>query len=238
MYNLNSNIGKRIAEFRKLRKMTQETLADTIGKARSTLNKYELGTIIPDIQTILAICNALDIKIQQLVELETNTGISIVNPFESENIYLYYISYNNLIESRIEFKEEVNQIKATMYNAITVDEKTYAYKYEGKLEVSNKLAYINLVGRDEGRYEKVQIIIDLRLTADGTYGGSIMGTANNNNACVKKCMFTTKKLSNADEYNKCFKRVEITESEIEGIKKNKFWIIENSKSDMYLLKID
>ena len=238
MYNLNNNIGKRIAEFRKLKKISQEALANAIGKARSTLNKYELGTIIPDIQTVLAICNALDIKIQQLCELTINNDVSIINPFESENIYLYYISYNNLIESRIELKEEVDKIKAVMYNAITVDEKTYAYKYVGELEVSNKLAYINLVGRDEGRYEKVQIIIDLKLTADGTYGGSIMGTANDNNACVKKCMFTTKKLSNADEYNKCFKRVEITENEIEGIRKNKFWIIENSKSDMYLLKID
>ncbi len=237
MYNINENFGKRIAEYRKSRKMTQENLANEIGKSRPTVNKYELGTIIPDIETVLSICNALDIKIEQLCNYsDLNEPEKNINPFNTDVIYLYYISYNNLIESRIEISKGIGCTNVTMYNAITKDEDDYAYKYDGTLEVSNKIAYINLTGRDEGRYEKVQIMIDLRLTAHGTYGGSIMGTAKNNNACVKKCMFTTKKLKNKEEYEMCYKRVEITEGEIEEIRKNKFWIIENNKSDMYLLK--
>ena len=215
MYNLNENIGKRIMEYRKLLKMTQEDLANKIGKSRPTVNKYELGTIIPDIETVLCICNALDIKIEQLCNYtELDGPEKNMNPFHTDVIYLYYISYNNLIESRIEISKGIGQTKVIMYNAITKDENDYAYKYIGDLEVSNKIAYINLTGKDEGRYEKVQIMIDLRLTAHGTYGGSIMGTAKNNNACVKKCMFTTKKLVNKEEYDMCYKRVEITDEEI------------------------
>ena len=67
MYSLNSyNFGKLFRTARKSKGLSIEEVADKIGKAPSTVYKYEGNTIIPDFETVIQICNALEIKLDDL----------------------------------------------------------------------------------------------------------------------------------------------------------------------------
>ena len=93
MYNLDSyKIGKMIREARKSKGLSVEELANKICKSITTMYKYERDEVIPDLVTILEICNVLgldinDLTIQDRIEVNRETSI---NPFPTDTLYIYY----------------------------------------------------------------------------------------------------------------------------------------------------
>ncbi|MCX4343655.1 MAG: helix-turn-helix domain-containing protein [Kineothrix sp.] len=67
MDNCNLEIGKRIKRFRK-GKMTQKELADKIGKAESSIRKYEKGLVTIPLDVLQDIAAALDISPSELMK--------------------------------------------------------------------------------------------------------------------------------------------------------------------------
>ena len=67
MDNCNLEIGKRIKRFRK-GKMTQKELADQIGKAESSIRKYEKGLVTIPLDVLQDIAAALDISPSELMK--------------------------------------------------------------------------------------------------------------------------------------------------------------------------
>jgi len=63
-------IGKRIRNFRKAKKMTIQELADQIYKSKATVSKYEKGEIVIDIVTLYNVAKALGIHVEQLLYCE------------------------------------------------------------------------------------------------------------------------------------------------------------------------
>ncbi len=63
-------IGKFISEIRKQRGMTQKELAEKIGISDKTISKWECGNSIPDITYLEALCDSLDIKVNELLSGE------------------------------------------------------------------------------------------------------------------------------------------------------------------------
>lgn len=61
-------IGKRLRYYRKRRDITLDELASLINKSRSTISKYEQGSIAPDIETLYLIARMLNISIYQLLD--------------------------------------------------------------------------------------------------------------------------------------------------------------------------
>ena len=59
-------IGERIKKARKTAKMTQEQLAEEIGRTKSTIANYEKGERTPDDATIVAIADALGVPPETL----------------------------------------------------------------------------------------------------------------------------------------------------------------------------
>lgn len=62
----NYDFGKLLKKYRKKRKITQEELAYRINKTKSTVNKYENNKIVVDFFTVIEICNALKITLEEL----------------------------------------------------------------------------------------------------------------------------------------------------------------------------
>ena len=65
-----STIGENIKMYREQRKMSQQELALKVRVGTATIQKYESGEQIPDTQTILKLCTALDVPASELMERE------------------------------------------------------------------------------------------------------------------------------------------------------------------------
>jgi len=78
-------IGKFILELRKQKGMTQKELAEKVGVSDKTISKWECGNSIPDITYLEALCNSLDISVNELLSGERLTGESYSEKAE-ENI--------------------------------------------------------------------------------------------------------------------------------------------------------
>ena len=63
-----SKTGRLIAKQRRMQNLTQEQLAQCIGVSNKTISKWENGKGMPDYALIQPLCEALDIRISELIE--------------------------------------------------------------------------------------------------------------------------------------------------------------------------
>ena len=63
-----SKTGRLIAKQRRMQNLTQEQLAQRIGVSNKTISKWENGKGMPDYALIQPLCEALDIRIGELIE--------------------------------------------------------------------------------------------------------------------------------------------------------------------------
>lgn len=239
MYNINNiNFTKLLTEYRKSRGITLESLGNKIGKTKATVSKYERGEIIPDIITILEICNALNITLSQLFPISNseNSNNSFINPFNVQKLYLYYYSENMLITSVLELKEESNKVLVNFYNGIK-NINNYAnetsYYYEGILECDKTIGYINLYNStSQGTLlEKIQIsfIIPWSYNCKLT-NFFILALTPNSIPVVKKGIMSEKPLLDISRY---VSNLKITKDDITKIQHDNAWILENKNYDYF-----
>lgn len=62
-----NGIGARIKKFRKDKSFTQQQLADSIGKSKSIIQKYESNNTIASLEVLQEISNVLDVKLHALL---------------------------------------------------------------------------------------------------------------------------------------------------------------------------
>lgn len=138
------NLGNKIKEYRKARNLSIQDLGDIIGKSKTTVNRYETGEIIPDIITVMEICNTLGIDLNDICDKDVHSLEKDVNnnPFNSNLLYLYYISTNGVVISSIEIKKNKYINNVLMKNGLTG--KTYKQEYTGILESNYNTAFICL----------------------------------------------------------------------------------------------
>ena len=138
------DLGNKIREYRKVQNISIEELGNIIGKSKTTVTRYETGEIVIDIITVMEICNALNIDLNDICMKEMQ-GIEKdinVNPFNSNLLYLYYISKNGLIISSIEIKEKEHINSVLMKNGLSNGK--YKQEYTGVLESNYNTAFICL----------------------------------------------------------------------------------------------
>lgn len=93
MSQISFEIGKRIRNFRKMRKMTIEELARIICKSKATVSKYEKGEIVLDVVTLYDIANALQLHVEQLLYCKperTNISTKGKNPAFFNGLSQFY----------------------------------------------------------------------------------------------------------------------------------------------------
>ena len=62
-----SIIGKHVRTYRRERQMTQEVLAERAGISKQFLSRLELGKGIPSVETLLSLCEALELTPNDLL---------------------------------------------------------------------------------------------------------------------------------------------------------------------------
>lgn len=231
-YDINKiDFGKKLKYFRKTRNMSLEQLGRKVNKTKATISKYESNQIIPDFQTILEICNVLEITMSQLFPIVLERSIKFLkNPFSANILYLYYYTENILIRSVIELREEDNEIYAKFYNGIK-NIKNYAdenaYQYEGTLEADQTIGYINLINsKSQGtRLEKLQISFNIPWSSKTELTNFfLLGITPNSIPIVKKGILSTKII---DDIGKFDEDLKLSPRELLEIQYNNGWILKN-----------
>lgn len=96
---MSNNVGLNIKKYRKEKGLTQEELANKIGKSTITIRKYESGDILPSLKSVYEIAKVLEISDSDIIgEVEVYTGCDIDRQYEKEMVN-HPSHYNQGIEA-------------------------------------------------------------------------------------------------------------------------------------------
>ena len=241
MYDTNiENIGKKIKHFRKAKNITAKELGDAIGKTRTTINRYENNEILPDFLTALEICNTLNISLDDLCD-KTVHNINKhenINPFNSNLIYLYYISKNGIIISSIEITENKYTNYVLMKNGISGTR--YKQEYTGVLESNYNTAFICLTNAiTNPGLDKFQIEIDLHSKQENKYYGIFLGVSDNTHRpTARKCILTNELITSSSKLISLFDELKISNKELQDMMLTKYWDMKSGNITDYVVNIN
>ncbi|MCD8021248.1 MAG: helix-turn-helix domain-containing protein [Clostridiales bacterium] len=160
MSEITVEIGKRIRNFRKTRKMTLDDLSTIICKSKSTISKYEKGEISIDIETMYDIASALHVHVEQLLYCPpdrvalsySDNHPAFFNGVSQFYSYLFDGRNNRIIRSVFDVlsKSEHDQYKIMMYMNFS-DYEHYTRcenTYYGYIEHFDAVTNISLTNQD------------------------------------------------------------------------------------------
>ena len=147
MSEIKKNIQKNIAVYRKKANLTQKELADRLGVAPTNLASWEQGKSCPDIDTLFALCAALNVNIMNIYGFERTSNHNLGDGVESA-IADAVRQVNSLADQSV-------RVGAELSNALPLDEQLLIDDYrtfsdEGKEKVRDYIADL----RDSGKYKK------------------------------------------------------------------------------------
>ena len=94
-------VGEKISYYRKKLRMTQDDLACKLFVTRQALSKWENGSAIPSIETLLSLCQIFEISFEEILCLNENKKISVdINDIFKghDRGYVIYKLINNEID--------------------------------------------------------------------------------------------------------------------------------------------
>lgn len=234
MYSLEYyNFGKMFKNARKSKKISIENLSKKIQKSPSTIYKYEANTIIPDFETILNICNALEIDLNELAyKEEVDSDIqSSNNPFSADHLFMYYIDdTNKLYKMVLDIKSEDGIMK--VYFSVPSLNKIF---FVGSIESNSEVAFIMFknYALENKHFEKVMIYINMKHASDDIKMGVICGEKDSSfEPVIKKVCITKYELSSKEE-KEMKNRLVINEKELKQITEGGFWYPDISNKKGY-----
>lgn len=240
MYDTNmENLGKKIKYFRKSKNLSTEKLGKIIGKSKTTIIRYENNEILPDILTAIEICNTLNIDLNDICDISLHNidKSKTVNPFNSNLLYLYYISKGGIIISSIEITETKNTNYVIMKNGL--NSKGYKQEYTGVLESNYNTAFICLTNAaNNPGLDKFQVEIDLHSKIDNKYYGIFLGISDNTHKpTARKCILTNKLITSKEKLYNIFEELKITKEDLQDMIDTKYWDMKTKKIKDYVIKI-
>lgn len=78
-------IGNKIVELRKKAHMSQETLANNLFITRQGLSKYELGLIMPSIETVLLLSKIFKVSVEEILCFDDKVEIDPTHLFQNHS---------------------------------------------------------------------------------------------------------------------------------------------------------
>ena len=114
--DINSEIGKKIKYYRKIKKITLEDLSKKIYKSVSTISKYENGLIKIDVESLYLIAHAFDININNLLYIEDEYILDDSKDFlpaffnNTAKFYSYFYDgrINKVVKSKLNIVSKIN----------------------------------------------------------------------------------------------------------------------------------
>lgn len=232
MYDIKKiSLGEILRDYRKIKKFTLQEVGDKICKSKVTISKYENNEILPDLYTLLELCNILNINITDICE-EENEIIEEENPFNKNKLYMYYYTTNKVEGSLIKLQKINDRYKVKFYNEIKKDKKNIGYYYEGDMITDKSVTYFDLNTNSPKVNEKVQIIVNVPWTMDtDVYNGIYTGMTKSGFPIVKKVLISKKELNSLDKYDE---QLRFSKEESKNMYKNNALIFRNYNYDEFL----
>lgn len=240
MYNIDIlSSGQKIKKYREAKGLSSKELGNAIGKTKSTIVRYENGEIVLDFITAQEIANVLNIDLNDICEISVHTieKSKNANPFNSDTLYLYYISKNGLIISKIEIETKKYGNYVLMKNALKG--KKYKQEYTGMLESNYNTAFFCLTNAiTNPGLDKFQIEIDLHSKFNDMYFGLFLGVSDNTHRpTARKCIITTELFASKEKLNDIFHELEINEKDIKDMQKIKYWDMKSNNIIDYVINL-
>ncbi len=192
-----------------------------------------------DIITVLEICNALNIDLNDFCNMNMHNieNNSNINPFNANLLYLYYISKNGIIISSLEIEEKKYANYVLMKNGLTAS--GYKQEYTGVLESSYNTAFICLTNAiNNPGLDKFQAEIDLHSKRNNMYYGIFLGVSDNTHKpTARKCILTKDFIKSKERLNELFLDLQISQQETIDILKTKYWDMKTHNIKDFVINI-
>lgn len=236
MYHLNSyQFGDLFRKTRKAKNISIAEIANQLNKTATTIYKYERNEILPDIYTVLEICNILNINFDDLAskeKMEENIETSC-NPFPVNTLYMYYLGFDDLAEFQLKIETENGFQKVSFVNPFN-----QTIFFVGSIEANQDIAFITMKNFYvvNKRFEKIMIMVNMSYSSDNKHMGVIIGTKEDSYVPVmKKCMILNSKIPDYEK-DEIRQRLKLTEKEKQEILENNFWYVDFSNRTDYKMK--
>jgi len=107
------NIGFKIRKIRELKNYTQAYMADQLGIARESYGRLENGESAMKLDVLEQIANVFQVKIEDIINLDTNTVYYHINNNSGTNIGINHIDKMNdsgtLLDIIKNYQEQINE---------------------------------------------------------------------------------------------------------------------------------
>lgn len=144
------DIGEMIKSIRKSKGITQQQLADKIGKTESSIRKYEKGLVQIPINVMNDIATALEVPVQDLLQFDESK-----DSFQSEReIYINMLENNTILKQNLDLLSNKNiECISNLRSVLTalIDD------IPSMLEKTDAKEYNNLLSN----VEEIVVIIDI-----------------------------------------------------------------------------
>ena len=227
--------GNKLKEARIKKELSLRYIAKMLGKAPSTISRYEKGIIIPSAKEISKLCEILDIYKGELYEENEEKILNLdnsKNPFKVNKLYLYYLGYTSKTKIGkfklvIDLKEKSNYIEVMIS-----DFKTNKIILKGHLLADDFIATIRTENYKTNypRLETNQIILNISGGTEDVIRGIMLCTNGEYIPNIKKCLVTKKNLVFDDDL---IKMLELDETEKKQLLKTGIWKANISKEEKF-----
>ena len=242
MNGINKYIGSRIKNYRKMKKLTLQQLADRIHKSRATVSKYENGEITVDVETLYEISVALDISFSQLTDYHPAEEEEEVMPqalnyngespfFKANKLYFYFYDgrFRALKEAVINIhKNSMNDngcYEASLSLHVTTPSgKSSEVYYTGEVLYSDMLirfSFVNMYNRLEQDLLYIFNPLELREQTEGLLCGI---SSTDLMPCAFKCIVALKP---DNDYEALKKSLTLTNQEMKRWQKLNMLVVDN-----------
>lgn len=150
MSQITKHIGARVRFYRKNLGLSLDELADAVHKSKSTLSKYEAGSVVLDVDVLFDLAKALNVPVEKLIDYKEHVPGEMA-PFTARgffnragNYYMYHLDAqtNHIIHSVIEIKYSngrEEEITAVFYNNVVDYGNLFhcQYYYSGEMATSD-----------------------------------------------------------------------------------------------------
>ncbi len=242
MDNINTYIGKKIKNYRKMKRLTLQQLADTIHKSKATVSKYENGEITIDIETLYEISIALDVNLNQLTDYNPNTHLEeptkIVEYggeslfFKTNRLYFYFYDgrYNRLKEAVIDIHKDIVNDDGSCDAVLTISSTTLTGRksevyYTGNVLYSDMLIRFSFVNQYNKLEQDLLYIFNPLDLKDFTEGLLCGISSLDLMPCAFKCLVT---LVPSTDYEELKQHLILTPKELKKWQKMNMLMVNNN----------
>lgn len=242
MENINQCLGMRIRNYRKMKNLTLQQLADLIHKSRATVSKYETGEITLDIETLFEISTVLDVELSRLVDYHPDSDLlspvssvdySGESPFfKADRLYFYFYDgrYQRLKEAVIDVQKNVVDQDGCCNASMSIRSSTSTGRsseiyYNGSVLYSDMLIRFSFVNRYNKLEQDLLYIFNPLELRDYTEGLLCGISSADLMPCAFKCLVT---LSPSTDYEDLQKHLLLTAKDMRRWQKMNMLIVDNN----------